>query len=215
MGDRCFHLLSLLPIERGSALADFLEPHFKTTKLLRAQFREHFLHLPGMLSKGRNNEILATRGEGNDPNASVFGALNPADEALRDEAFDSDTDRAWGQIDDWADRIDGQRPFAQQEFQYAEIREAESGLFNTSGCVPCQGAHRLHHYYPDVVRPLIASGHKNLNLPEVYSIKYIAINIHDANAMASIQSRSRDHDCSQPPPRIRTGGFPASGSCLR
>jgi Mg-chelatase subunit ChlD len=28
-------------------------------------------------------------------------------------------------------------------------------------------------------------------------------------------SRSRDHDCSQPPPRIRTGGFPASGSCLR
>jgi len=28
-------------------------------------------------------------------------------------------------------------------------------------------------------------------------------------------SRSRDHDCSQPPPRIRTGGFPASGCCLR
>jgi len=38
-----------------------------------------------MLSKGRNNEILATRGEGNDPNASVFGALDTADEALRDE----------------------------------------------------------------------------------------------------------------------------------
>ena len=37
----------------------------------------------------------------------------------------------------------------------------ESGLFNTSGCVPCQGAHRLHHYQPDVVRPLHASGHKN------------------------------------------------------
>jgi len=29
------------------------------------------------------------------------------------------------------------------------------------------------------------------------------------------RSRSRDHDCSQPPPRIRTSGFPASGSCLR
>jgi hypothetical protein len=28
-------------------------------------------------------------------------------------------------------------------------------------------------------------------------------------------SRSRDRDCSRPPPRIRTGGFPASGSCLR
>src|SRR5438445_8921657 len=144
-----------------------------------------------MLSKGRNNEILATRGEGNDPNASVFGALNPAVEALRDEAIDSDTDRAWGQIDDWADRIDGQRPFAQQEFQYAEIREAESGLFNTSGCVPCQGAHRLHHYYPDVVRPLNASGHKNLNLREVYSINYLDINIHDANAMASIQKENQ------------------------
>ena len=33
--------------------------------------------------------------------------------------------------------------------------------------------------------------------------------------LARIPSRSRDHDFSQPPPRIRTGGFPASGSCLR
>jgi hypothetical protein len=31
----------------------------------------------------------------------------------------------------------------------------------------------------------------------------------------SLMGRSRDHDYSQPPPRIRTGGFPASGSCLR
>jgi DNA-binding transcriptional ArsR family regulator len=28
-------------------------------------------------------------------------------------------------------------------------------------------------------------------------------------------SRSRNHGCPQPPPRIRTSGFPASGSCLR
>ncbi len=142
-----------------------------------------------MLSKGGNNETLAAWGEGNDPNASVFGALDPADQALRDEAIDSDTDRAWGQIDHWAYRIDGQRPVVQQEFQHAEIREAESGLFNTSGCVPCQGAHRLHHYYPDVVRPLIA-GHKNLNPREVYSINYLDINIHDANAMAPIQKEN-------------------------
>jgi hypothetical protein len=113
-----------------------------------------------MLSKGGNNEILAAWGEGNDPNAPVFGALDPADQALRDEAIDSDTDRARGQIDDWAYRIDGQRPFVQQEFQHAEIREAESGVFNIGGCVPLQGAHRLHHYQPDVVRPLEASGHK-------------------------------------------------------
>src|SRR6266404_2389849 len=138
-----------------------------------------------MLSKSGNNEILAASGEGNDPNAPVFGALDPADQAPRDEAIDSDTDRAWGQSDHWAYRIDGQRPFAQQEFEHAEIREAESGLFNTGGCVPCQGAHRLHHYYPDVIRPLIASGHKNLNLTEVYSINYIDINIHDANAMVA------------------------------
>src|ERR1700746_899642 len=144
-----------------------------------------------MLSKGGNNEILAAWGEGNDPNASIFSALDPADEALPDEAIDSDTDRAWGQIDHWAYCIDGQGPFAQQEFQDPEIREAESGLFNTSGCVPCQGAHRLHHYYPDVIRPLIASGHKNLNLPEVYSINYRDINIHDANAMASIQKENQ------------------------
>src|SRR5260370_20735563 len=135
-----------------------------------------------MLSKGGNNEIFATWGEGNDPNAPVFGALDPADQALRDEAIDSDTDRAWGQIDDRADRIDGQRPFVQQEFQHAEIREAESGLFNTSGCVPCQGAHRLHHYEPDMVRRLNTSGHENLNLSEVYAINSIEIKRIDAMA---------------------------------
>src|SRR5258708_36810784 len=144
-----------------------------------------------MLSKGGNNEILATWGEGNDPNASVFGALDPADQALRDEAIDSDTDRTWGQVYHWAYRIDGQRPVAQQEFQHAEIREAEPGRFDTSGRVPCQGAHRLHHYYPDLVGPLKTLGHKNLNLPEVYIINYIDININDANAMASIQKENQ------------------------
>jgi hypothetical protein len=106
---------STLLDQRGSALTDFLERHFETTKLLYAQLRERSLHLPGMLSKSRNNEILAAWGEGNDPNASVFGALGPADQALRDEAIDRDTDRAWGQINDWAYRIDGQRPFMQEE----------------------------------------------------------------------------------------------------
>src|SRR5580765_6870505 len=118
-----------------------------------------------MLSKSGNNEILAAWSEGNDPNASVFGALDPADQALRDEAVDSDTDRAWGQIDDRADRIDGQRPFVQQGFQHAEIREAEPGLFNTSGCIPRQGAHRLHHYQPSVIRALKASHHKKPESP--------------------------------------------------
>src|SRR6267142_6632979 len=133
---------STLLHERSSALADFLKRHFEATKFVRTQFREHSLHLRGMLSKGRSNEVLAARGEGNDPHAPVFGALDPADKALRDEAVDSDTDRAWGQIDDRAYRIDGQRPFVQQGFQHAEIREAEPGLFNTSGCIRRQGAHR-------------------------------------------------------------------------
>jgi len=75
-----------------------------------------------MLSKGGNNEIFTAWSEGNDPNASVFGALDPADQPLSDEAIDCDTDGAWGQINDWADGIDGQRPFVQEEFQYAEIR---------------------------------------------------------------------------------------------
>jgi hypothetical protein len=92
--------------ERGCALAYPFKRHFESVKFLGAQLREHSLHLPGMLSKVGNNEILAAWGEGNDPNAPVFGALNPADQALRDEAIDSDTDRAWGQIDDWAYRIE-------------------------------------------------------------------------------------------------------------
>jgi hypothetical protein len=47
-----------------SALADSLKLNFKAAKLLRAQFGEYFLHLPGMLSKGEDDEILATWGEG-------------------------------------------------------------------------------------------------------------------------------------------------------
>ena len=132
--------------QRRSPLAGLFKRHFKAAKLPRAQFGEHFLHLPGMLSKGGNDEILATWGEGNDSNASVFGALDSADQALREKPIDSDTDRAWGQIYDWSYRVHGQRPFVQQEFQHGEIREAESGLLNTSDRVLCQGAHRLHHY---------------------------------------------------------------------
>src|SRR5260370_30263531 len=96
--------------ERSGALADFLKRHFQTTKLLRAQLREHSFHLSRMLSEGRNNEVLAPRGEGDDPNAPVVGALDPADQALREESVHGDTDRAWREIHDRAYRIDGQRP---------------------------------------------------------------------------------------------------------
>ena len=111
-------------------------------------------------------------------NSPVFGALNPADQAFLDEAVHSGTDRTRGQIDNRAYRIDGQRPFMVQDFQHAEIRKAESSLFNTSGCVPCQGAHRLHHYEPDVLRLLNVLGHKkNLNPSPIYGIVYIDVNI--------------------------------------
>ncbi len=50
----------------------------------------------------------------------------------------------------------------EQGFQDAEIRKAESSLFNTRGCVPCQGAHRLHHDQPDVLRLLNMLGHKKI-----------------------------------------------------
>ena len=38
-----------------------------------------------MLSKGGNNKVLATRGEGDDPNTSVFRGLDPGYQALREE----------------------------------------------------------------------------------------------------------------------------------
>jgi hypothetical protein len=49
------HGRSTLLHERVGSLADFLKRHFEVTKFLRAQFREHSLHLPGMLSEGWNN----------------------------------------------------------------------------------------------------------------------------------------------------------------
>jgi hypothetical protein len=42
-------------------------------------------------------------------------ALLPADQVFHDEAVDSDANRPQGQIDDWANRIGGQRPFVQQD----------------------------------------------------------------------------------------------------
>jgi len=45
---------------------------------------------------------------GGDEASSLAAALSE-----RDEAIDRDTDRARGQIDDWAYCIDGQRPFVQ------------------------------------------------------------------------------------------------------
>src|SRR5262245_64948582 len=141
---------STLVHQRSSLLADLLKRHLEATKLLGAQFREHSPHLPGMLSESGNDDVLPARGEGDDTNTPVFRALDPGYQALREETVHSDTDRAWGQIDDRADRIHGQRPFVQQGFQHTEIREAESGLFNISGCVPCQRAHRHHHYQPVV-----------------------------------------------------------------
>src|SRR5579863_3119383 len=97
--------------QHRSALTDFLERDFETTKFLRAHLREHLPHLPGMLSEGWSNEIPAARGERNDTNPAVFAALYAADEPLREKAVHGDTDRTWGQIDNRAYRIDGQRPF--------------------------------------------------------------------------------------------------------
>jgi len=52
---------------------------------------------------------------------------------------------------------------------------------------------------------------KHPGVPVDFRAKYENISA-DKNTSLS---RSRDHDCSQPPPRIRTSGIPASGSCLR
>src|SRR5260370_12279205 len=68
---------STLLHQRGSALADFLKCRFEVTKLLRAQFREHSLHLQGMLSKLSSNKVSASRGEGDNPHAPVFPPLDP------------------------------------------------------------------------------------------------------------------------------------------
>src|SRR4029077_14573413 len=171
--------LSTLLHQRGGALADFFKRRFEATKLLRTQFGEYPLHLPGVFSERLDNKVFAARGEGNDPNTPVISALNTANQAFLDKAVYGDTARTWGQIDDWAYRIDGQRTFVQQDFQHSEIREAKSGFFNTSSCVPCQGANRLHHYKPDMICVLNALGHKKLNPPGDYAITYIDVNILD------------------------------------
>jgi hypothetical protein len=83
---------SSLPHKLRSAFADFLKRRFEATEFFLAQFREHASHQPGMLSEGWNNEIFAARGEGDDPNTPVFGALDPADQALFEEAIHRNTD---------------------------------------------------------------------------------------------------------------------------
>src|SRR6266850_7468117 len=113
-----------------------------------------------MLSEGWNNEVLAARGEGDDPNAPVLGALDSADQALRDETVHGNADRTWGEIDDRAYRIDGQRPLMEQHFQHAEIRVSKSSSLDSRGCVARQRAHRLQHDEPNVRRLLNTVSHK-------------------------------------------------------
>jgi hypothetical protein len=45
----------------------------------------------------RNNEVSASRGEGVDPHAPVFGALDPVVEAFRHETAHGNADRTWGE----------------------------------------------------------------------------------------------------------------------
>jgi hypothetical protein len=102
-------LCTLCSISAAGRLPTFLSAA-SAAKLLRAQLRKHFPHLPGMLSEDWNNEVLAAWGERDDPNSSVFSAFHAADQALREQTVHGDTDRTWGKIDDRADRIDGQWP---------------------------------------------------------------------------------------------------------
>src|SRR5712692_1401355 len=105
-----------------------------------------------MLSEGWKNEVLAARGEGDDANAPVLGALDPADQAFRDETVHGNADRTWGEIDDRAYRIDRQRPLVEQRFQHAEIRVAKSSSFDSRCRVAGQRAHRLQQDEPQVRR---------------------------------------------------------------
>jgi hypothetical protein len=51
-----------------------------------------------MLSKGGSNEVLATRGERDDPHPPVFGTFVHADQASRDETVHGYADRSLGEI---------------------------------------------------------------------------------------------------------------------
>jgi hypothetical protein len=67
---------------------------------MRRTSRRYACNAGSLLSEGRDTEVFGARSEGDDPNAPVFGALDPADQALPDETVPGDTDRAWGEIDD-------------------------------------------------------------------------------------------------------------------
>src|SRR5438477_13138622 len=92
-----------------------------------------------MLSKGCSNQVLAAWREGHDPNAPVFGALDPADKAFRDETVHGNADRTWGEIDDRAYRIDEQSTLMEQCLQHAEIRVSKSCSFDSCCRVAPQG----------------------------------------------------------------------------
>src|ERR1700739_4262716 len=123
-----------------------------------------------MLTKGPNDRGPATRGEGDDPDSPVFSTPGPSDQAFLEEPVHRDTDRTRGQIYDWADRIDGQRPLMQQDLQHAEVRFAEPGIFNSRHTVAGKGTHRLDHDKPHVIRILNALDHKTMNPSETYII---------------------------------------------
>jgi len=79
--------------ERDSALADFLHRQFSSENT-------------PFICPACFNEVSASRGEGDDPHAQVFGALDPADQAFRNKTVHGNADRTRSEIDDRAYHID-------------------------------------------------------------------------------------------------------------
>jgi len=74
-----------------------------------------------VLSKNRNDEFLAARGQCDDPDATILVAFDSAYQSLAIQTVNRDADRSWGEIHLRSDRIYGERTLVQEHLKNPEI----------------------------------------------------------------------------------------------
>ena len=92
-------------------------------------------HSSGVLAEGSLNQLAALICQVNHPGAPIVRVVFSFHETFVFQPVDGDADGAAGQADFPADCVYRQRSFMQENFQDAEVRQAERKCFDIALCV--------------------------------------------------------------------------------
>ena len=131
-------------------LPNLFQGCFKSSQLFRARLGKHFPNFCCVFPKNRPDQFFAFCCERYDPDAPILRTLDPAYQALFDEAVNGHADRSRGKVHLRPNRIHGQRSFVQKGLQYPEVCIVKSRLLKSRIQIFRGRLERLHPYKPTV-----------------------------------------------------------------